>query len=157
MSPTRLGYNDLGLDLIETFQDQPRKPRRPPMGEKKKDDGVGDPIKIFLKEALEKQRNTKMDNFSHILQRLPTGGASASSSHSRAETHFKVQVKFEIPIFHRQIDVDVVHIWLNLLEEYFSVNYFSLPKSIPHIKDWRETYYEQNDERKPSLFSATVT
>jgi hypothetical protein len=33
------------------------------MGDENKDEGVGDPIKISLKEALEKQRNTMMDNF----------------------------------------------------------------------------------------------
>jgi len=31
--------------------------------DEKKDDGVRDPIKIFLEEALEKQRNMMMDNF----------------------------------------------------------------------------------------------
>jgi hypothetical protein len=34
------------------------------MGEEKKDEGVGDPIKLFLEEALEKQRNVMMDNVS---------------------------------------------------------------------------------------------
>jgi hypothetical protein len=34
------------------------------MGEEKKDDGARDPIKLLLEEALEKQRNTMMDNFS---------------------------------------------------------------------------------------------
>jgi len=34
----------------------------------KKDKRVGDPIKILLKDALEKQRNVMMDNFSQILQ-----------------------------------------------------------------------------------------
>jgi len=33
------------------------------MVDEKKDDEVGDPIKIFLEEALEQQRNTIMDNF----------------------------------------------------------------------------------------------
>ena len=56
------------------------------MVEEKKDEGVGDPIKIFLKEALKKRRNAMMDNFSQILQRLPTDGASASSSHSGGAT-----------------------------------------------------------------------
>ena len=42
------------------------------MGEEKKDEGEGDPIKILLEEALEKQRNTMMDNFAQILQRIPT-------------------------------------------------------------------------------------
>jgi hypothetical protein len=34
------------------------------MGEEKKDERVGDPIKLLLEEALEKQRNAMMDNFS---------------------------------------------------------------------------------------------
>jgi hypothetical protein len=33
------------------------------MGDKKKDDGVGDPIKMLLEEALMQQRNEMMDNF----------------------------------------------------------------------------------------------
>ena len=98
MSPTRSGYKELGLDLVEPLQDQPRKPQRTPMGDEKIDEGVGNPIKIFL-EALEKQRNMMMDNFSQILQQLPIGGASVSNSHSGGATPFKVQVNFEIPIF----------------------------------------------------------
>ena len=64
MSPTRLGYKELGFDLVEPLQDQPRKPRQPPMAKEKKDEGAGDPIKILLEEALEKQSNVMMDNFS---------------------------------------------------------------------------------------------
>ena len=45
------------------------------MGDKNKDEGAEDPIKMFLEEALEKQRNAMVDNFAQILQRLPTGGA----------------------------------------------------------------------------------
>ena len=99
MSPTRSGYKDLGLDLVEPLQDQPRKPRQMPMGDEKKDEGAWDPIKILLEEALKKQRNPMMDNFAQILQQLPTGGASASSSHSGGTTPFKVQLNFDIPIF----------------------------------------------------------
>jgi hypothetical protein len=33
------------------------------MGDEKKDKGAGDPIKIFLEDTLEKQRNVMMDNF----------------------------------------------------------------------------------------------
>ena len=99
MSPTRSGYKELGLDLVEPLQDQPHKPRRMPMGDENKDEGAGYPIKILLEEALEKQRNAMMDNFAQILQRLPTGGASASNSHFGSVTPFKVQVNFEIPIF----------------------------------------------------------
>ena len=120
------------------------------MGEEKKDEGVGDPIKMFLEEALEKKRNTMMDNFSQILQRMPTSGASTSNSHSRGATPFKVQVNFDIPIFDGQIYADVVDIWLNLLEGYFSVHEFSdreriiftLLKAASHVKDWWETYSE---------------
>ena len=90
------------------------------------------------------------DNFAQILQRLPTRGATASSSHYGGTTHFKVQVNFDIPIFDDQIDADTVDRWLNLLEGYFSVQdfsdqeniTFSLLKSSPHVKDWWETYYE---------------
>jgi hypothetical protein len=95
------------------------------MGEEKKDEGVGDPIKMLLEETLEKQRNTMMDNFAQILQRIPTSGASTSNSHSGSTTPFKVQVNFDIPIFEGQIDADVIDRWLNLLEGYFSVHEFS--------------------------------
>ena len=54
MSPMRSRYKELGLDLVEPLQDQPHKPRRTPMGDEKKDEGAGDPIKILLEEALEK-------------------------------------------------------------------------------------------------------
>ena len=63
MSPTLSGYKEFELDLVAPFQDQPRLPRRPPMAEGKKDKGAGDPIKILLEDALEKQRNEMMDNF----------------------------------------------------------------------------------------------
>ena len=80
---------------------------------------------MLLEEALEKQRNAMMDNFAHILQRLPTGGASTSSSPFGGATPFKLQVNFDIPIFDGKIDSDVVDRWLNLLEGYFSIHDFS--------------------------------
>jgi hypothetical protein len=157
MSPTRSGYKELGLDLVEPLRDQPRKPRRPPMGEENKDEGAGDPIKMLLEEALKKQRNVMMDNFAQILQRIPTGGASTSRSHSGGATPFKVQVNFDIPIFDGQIDVDVVDRWLNLLEGYFSVHeffdrekiIFALLKAAPHVKDWWETYSKKRARENP--------
>ena len=63
MSPTRSGYKELGLELVEPLQDQPQKSWRTPMADEKKDEGAGDPIKILLEEALKWQRNTIMDNF----------------------------------------------------------------------------------------------
>jgi len=165
MSPMRSGYKELGLNLVEPLQDQPRKPWRPPMGEEKKDEGAGDPIKMLFEEALEKKRNAMMDNFSQILQRMPTGGASTSNSHSRGATPFKVQVNFRIPIFEGQIDAYVVDRWLNLLEGYFSVHdffdrekiIFSLLKAAPHVNDWWETYWEKQGKGEPSLFSVVPT
>ena len=97
MSPTRSGYKELGLDLVEPLQDQPRKPRRPPMAEENKDEGIGDPFKIFLAEALKQQRNVMMENVSQILRRLPTCNTSSSSNHARRTTPFKVQFNIEIP------------------------------------------------------------
>jgi len=38
------------------------------MADEKKDEGEGDPNKILLEEAIERQRNAMMDNFSHILR-----------------------------------------------------------------------------------------
>ena len=113
------------------------------MGDEKKDEVIEDPIKMLLKEALEKQRNAMMDYFTQILQRLPTGGTSASSSHSGGATPFKVQLNFDIPIFDGRIDADAVDRWLNILEGYFSVHdfsdwkniTFSLLKAAPHVKD----------------------
>ena len=118
------------------------------MAEEKKGEGAGDPIKILLKEALEKQRNAMMDNFAQILKWLPTDGVSTSRNRSRGTAPFKVQVNFEIPIFDDQIDADIVDTWLNLLEGCFSVHdfsnreniIFSLLKATPHVKDWWETY-----------------
>ena len=67
MAPTRSGYKELGLEPVEPLQDQPRKSRRPPMADEKKDEGAGDPSKILLEEALERQRNAMMDSFAQIL------------------------------------------------------------------------------------------
>lgn len=135
------------------------------MEEEKKDEGVVDPFKILLKEALERQRNTMIDNFAQILRRMPTSDTSSSGSHSGGITPFKLQVNFDIPIFEVQIDEIVVDRWLNILEGYFLVHdfsnreriTFSLLKVAPKIKDWQETYYDQKDEREPSLFSVAST
>ena len=90
---------ELGLELVEPLQDQPGKSRWPPMEDEKKDKGIGDPIKILLEEALERQRNAMMDSFAQILQRLPRSDTSASNSYSGNAMPFKVHVNFEIPIF----------------------------------------------------------
>jgi hypothetical protein len=66
------------------------------MEEEKKDNGIGDPFKIFLEETLTQQRNKMMDSFSQILQCLPIGDACSSKG---GVAPFKVQINFNIPIF----------------------------------------------------------
>ena len=90
----RSRYKELGVELVKPLQDQPRKSRRPPMADEKKDEGARDPIKILLEEVLERQRNAMMDSFAQILQRPPRGDASTSNSDSGNATPFKVQVNF---------------------------------------------------------------
>jgi hypothetical protein len=141
MSPTRLEYKELGLELVSLEDKISRTPKRPLMEGEKKDDGIGDPFKVLIEESLTQQRNEMTNNFAQILRRLPTGDASSSS---RGTAPFKVQINFDIHIFEGQIDADVVDKWLNLLEGYFSVHNFSnrekitfvLLKVVPHVKDW---------------------
>jgi hypothetical protein len=97
-------------------------PKRPLMVEENKDDKTGDPFKMFLEESLMQQRNEMMDSFVQILRRLPTGYTSSSNG---GVSPFKVQIKFDIPIFEGKIDTDVVDKWLNLLEGYFFIHNFS--------------------------------
>jgi hypothetical protein len=147
MSPTRSGYNKFGLEPVDPLPYRPCRARQKPMDDENKDDGTRDHIKMFLKEALTRQRNEVMDNFAHILRRLPTREASSSSGHA---TPFKVQVKFDILLFEGLIDANAVDKWLNLLEGYFSVHNFfdrekinfSLLKVVPRVKDWWDTYSE---------------
>jgi hypothetical protein len=61
------------------------------MAEEKKNDGANDPINLLLEQALMRQRDEMMENFSHILQCLPiTSGAYSSSGHFGGTSHFKV-------------------------------------------------------------------
>jgi len=68
MSLTRLGYRELGPELVSLKENFSRIPKRPSMVEERRDNGIGDPLKLLLKEALTQQRNKMMDNFSQILR-----------------------------------------------------------------------------------------
>ena len=65
------------------------------------------------------------------------------SKRFRYETSFKVQVKFDIPLFEGNIDADALDNWLNVLEGYFSVHIFfdrekitfALLKVVPHVRN----------------------
>jgi hypothetical protein len=68
MSPMRLEYKDLGLELVSLEEKISCTPNRPLMEGEKKDDGTGDPFKLLIEEALTQQRNEMMDNFAQILR-----------------------------------------------------------------------------------------
>ena len=108
MPSTRSGYRAFSIELVSL--DQSRRPKRPPMEEEKRDDGVGDPIKSLLEESLERQRNEIMDSFSKILMRMSAMVNSPSTSMCfKDETPFKVQVNFDIPLFEGKINVDALY------------------------------------------------
>jgi hypothetical protein len=153
MSPTRSEYRKLGLELVSLEDNRSRTPKKPSMEKEKKNDGADDPINLLLEQALTRQRDEMMENFSHILQCLSIAiGAYSSSDHFGSTSPFKVQVNFDIPVFEGRIDVEALDKWLNLLEGYFSVHNFfdrenitfTLLKSLPHVKNWWETYWEQS-------------
>ena len=68
MSPTRLEYKELGLELVSLDEKISRTPKRPLMEGEKKDDGIGYPFKLLIEESLMQQRNEMMDSFAQILQ-----------------------------------------------------------------------------------------
>ena len=70
------------------------------MPEEMKDVGERDPINSLPKEALARQRDEMMNNFSQILRRLPTtANTFTSSDHFGGAAPFKVQVNFDILVF----------------------------------------------------------
>jgi hypothetical protein len=166
MSPTRSEYRKLGLELVSLEDNRSHTPKKPSMAEEKKNDGADDPINLLLEQALTRQRDEMMENFSHILQCLPiASGASSSSGHFGGTSPFKVQVNFDIPVFEGQIDAEALEKWLTLLEGYFSVHNFSdkekitfaLLKALPHVKHWWETYWEQSSTEESGIYGADPT
>jgi hypothetical protein len=161
----RSGYKELGLEVVKPLQDCPRQPQQPSMAEEKIDEGSRNPFKLLLEEALARQMNEMMDNFSHILRSLPTTDSSSSRDHFGGITPFKVQVSFDILVFEGHIDVDALDKWLNLLEGYFSIHNFfdrekitfALLKVVPRVKDWWETYCEQKATEKSTIFVIVPT
>ena len=149
MSPTRYEYSKLGLELVTLEENFSHTPKKPSMVEENKNDGADDPISLLLEQALTRQRDEMMENFSHILQCLSIAiNTSSSNNHFGGTSTFKVQVKFDIPVFEGKIDAKALDKWLNLLEGYLSVHNFfnrekitfTLLKSLAHVKNWWETY-----------------
>jgi hypothetical protein len=151
MSLTRSEYRKLGHELVSLEENHSCTPKKPLMVEENKNDGADDPISLLLEQALTRQRDEMLENFSHILQCLPIeSGTSSLSDHFGSTSPFEVQVNFDIIIFEGQIDADALDKWLNLLEGYFSVHNFydkekitfALFKALPHVKHWWETCSE---------------
>ena len=149
MSPTRFEYSQLGLEFISLEENHSHTPKKPSMAEEKKNDKADNPINLLLEQALMRQRDEMMENFSHILQRLSiASSASSSSGHFGGTSPFKVQVNFDIHVFEGQIDADALEKWLTLLEGYLSIHNFSyrenitfaLLKALPRVKHWWENY-----------------
>jgi hypothetical protein len=136
------------------------------MVEEKKNNGADNPMNLLLEQALTRQRDEMMENFSHILQCLSiASSASSSSSHFGGTFPFKVQVNFDIPVFEGQIDAEALEKWLTLLEGYFSVHNFSdkekitfaLLKAIPHVKHSWETYWDQISTEESGIYGDDPT
>jgi hypothetical protein len=166
MSPTRPEYSKLGLDIFSLEENRSRTPKKPSMVEEKKIDREDDSINLLLEQALMRQRDEMMENFSNILQRLPIATSTYSSSgHFGGTSPFKVQVNFDIHVFEGQIDAEALDKWLNLLEGYFSVHNFSdrenitfaLFKALPHVKHWWETYWEKSSTEEYGIYGVEPT
>ena len=80
MSPTRSEYRKLGVELVSLEENHSLTPKKPSMAEENKNDGADDPISLLLEQSLTKQRDEMMENFSHILQRLPIATGTSSSN-----------------------------------------------------------------------------
>jgi hypothetical protein len=68
MSPTRLEYKELGLELVSLEDKISRTPKRPLMERENKYDRTGDPFKLLIEEALMQKGNEMMDSFVQILR-----------------------------------------------------------------------------------------
>jgi hypothetical protein len=70
------------------------------MAKENKNNGADDPINNFLEQALTRQRDKMMENFSHILQYPLIATCTYSSNKQFGSTSpIKVQVNLDIPTF----------------------------------------------------------
>ena len=91
--------------------------------------------------------------------------APSTKSHFKDATPFKVKVNFDIPLFEGQIDAHALDNWLNALEGYSTVHYFSnrekitfaLLKEVPHVQNWWGTYCEKNSSDESRMFETSPT
>ena len=67
MSPTRSEYSQLGLKFVFLDDKHSRTPKKPLMAVEKINDEANDSINMFIEQALARQNDEMMENFSHIL------------------------------------------------------------------------------------------
>lgn len=128
---TRSSYQRLGLDTQDLSKYPPLRRTQSKMSD--------NDVKKLVEEALNKQREEMMSQFSNLLQKQKP---SESETPFRGNTPFKVQVNFDIPNFEGKVDAEAVDNWLSKLDRYFSVNNFSdaekitfaLLKAETHVK-----------------------
>lgn len=113
---TRTSYQRLGLATQDLSEYLPFRDTKPKML-----DNSANSMKNVVEEALARQREEMMNQFSQILktQQLPS---SVAPFHGNSP--FKVQVNFDILNFEGKVDADVVNNWLSKLDRYFFVNHF---------------------------------
>jgi hypothetical protein len=70
MSPTRSKYSKLGLEIFSLEENHSHMPKKLSMAEENKTDRAKDSINLLLEQALKRQRDKMMENFSHIFQHL---------------------------------------------------------------------------------------
>ena len=153
MCPTRFEYRKLGLELVSLEENHSYTPKKPSVAEEKKNDRVDDPISLLLEQALMRQRDEMIENFSHILQcLLIASGESSSIGHFGGTSPFKVQVNFDIHVFEGH-------------EGYFFIHNFSdrekitfaLLKALPHVKHWWENYWDKSSIEDSGIYGAKPT
>jgi hypothetical protein len=156
MSTMRLGYRELGLNIVSLEESCSHTPKLPFMAEEKRDNRKRYNFKLLLEEALMRQRNRRQ---------LATKDAPSTNNHFGGATPFKVQVNINTHLFEGHIDVDALEKWLNMIEGYFSVHNFSnsenitfvLLKALPHVRYWWDTYCEKHDGDESIIFGVGPT
>jgi hypothetical protein len=76
----RSEYRKLGLEFVSLEENRSCTPKKTSMVADKKNNGAKDYINLFLEQALMRQRDKMMENFSHILQHLLIAIDTSSSS-----------------------------------------------------------------------------
>ena len=67
ISLKRSEYINLGFEVVSLEENRSHTPKKPSMVEEKKNNGAGNSINLLFEQALTRQRDEMMENFSHIL------------------------------------------------------------------------------------------